>query len=122
MNNGFFDKRLENDKNEKGFVLMLVDGDIETHYVQPVKSVAYYDSKSDADLELNYLLNHLKKFAEDGEEIIEEKHEYEDRLCIQVEGRHIGEWWIVLQTVVKSGTLNLSMFRIFDQDGFSRRR
>lgn len=99
------DKRLIGDNHKKEWIVSLIDGDTETHYVQPVISEAVFDTKHEAMEEARYVIDAFRRLNPDNAEI-KERYDYEDFVQIKLEW--CGEYWLTVRCVVKGGTIDLS--------------
>ena len=105
------DKRLIGDTHEKEWIVSLINGDTETHYVQPVIREAVYSNKHTAMEEMRRIVNAILRSYPSC--YIDERSDRADLTEIKIEGEH--EYWITTRCVVKHGYIDLS-----DELGFTK--
>ena len=98
------DKRLIGDTHQKEWIVSFIDGDTETHYVQPVIGEATFDGKHEAMEEMRRIVNAIRNAYPKC--YIDDRYDSEDFSSIKIEGTH--EYWITVRCVVKHGYIDLS--------------
>jgi len=100
----YYDKRLVGDMHPRKYVVFGVDGDTETHYVNPVCAVAEFSTKHKA-------MEHIRKCVKEvirkrPKMWIKERFVHPDHFELRLDGQ--GEILFVMQAVVVNGAMDLS--------------
>lgn len=100
----YHDKRLVGDTHPREYVVFGIDGDTETHYVNPVYAVTTFSTKHEA-------MEHIRKCVKEvirkhPDMWIKERDVRPDYFELRLEGR--GEVLFVMQAVVPNGAMDIS--------------